>query len=596
MPKSKQNPQAVTVNTYGFPPGHKQLDYDCAAFTSRLPFERTGLTRVQLYQRISSILTPGYHEWHDWTLRQVGAMCESRWIGLSGCANSSKTHNVVGFAVNWWLVQPEVSSVILCSTTVKALRRRGWANVQQAYQMMPSPKLGNFVDSRMVWQCIKGDDKHAIIGIAVEEGSTTKVADNIKGHKARRMMVIVDEATAVPEAIFDAVSNLYTYPASQRHGDFVLVMIGNPRAKNDQFGRFCEPKNGWTSVTVEDEEWEGKPQMDGRCATILRFDALKSPNILRGTKVSPHLPTKEMVAAAVARAGSENDPGFWSNMRGFWPPEGITSTVFTESLLNASESYRKVVFSGDSFMVGGFDPAFSGGGDRAVLKPARCGMTTGGMAIQLLPHIIIPINATSTNPIAFQLTEGLRANCDKLGIPPENLCIDETGEGGTLCDIVARTWSYKFIRCEFSANASERQISHEDVRLGKDVYKNKATELWFQAREYVNAGQVAGMDKDLAGELCARLYDPEGGSTTRRKLESKVETRSRTGKSPDLADAFVLVCEAARRRGIKIQPIGKTTQRSEPIERESVLAEKLVTENLFEPEDYSLVEHEDCFV
>jgi len=45
---------------------------------------------------------------------------------------------------------------------------------------IPGPRIGNFVDSRMMWQATKGDDKHAIMGIAVEEGETTKVADNIK--------------------------------------------------------------------------------------------------------------------------------------------------------------------------------------------------------------------------------------------------------------------------------------------------------------------------------------------------------------------------------------------------------------------------------
>lgn len=573
MAKSKTFPAPnikKPVNGYGIPnlrPGLNQFQIDLIAFAHNLPFERTGQTRLQLYRKISDALIPKYHEWHDWTTRQIEAFCNNRWVALSGCSNSAKTHNTAGYSVVWWMCAPEASSVIYCSTTVKALRRRAWANIQSCRQTLVGNGIdfGNFVDSRMVWQCVTTkngnefkDDKHAIIGIAVEEGSTVKVADGIKGHHTRRQMVVIDEATAVPEAIYDAASNLWSYPAGMKGGEFVMIAIGNPRSKLDNFGKFIEPNDGWSSVSVDTEEWETRPQLDNRKGVVVRFDALKSPNIIKATKISNHLPTQEMVNAAVKKEGSDSDPKFWSNMRGFMPPEGIRSTVFTDTFLRVNEAFGRFLFTGESFLIGGFDPAFSSGGDHAVLQPARVGKVVGGnFGIQLLPRVIINLDAKSSNPMSYQLAEKVRQYCEQIGLEPKNLCMDCTGEGGAIGDIIYRTWSREIMRTEFQWRASENPVSHEDNRLSVDVYKNKRTELWFQAKEYTAAGQIRGIDNDLASELIECNYEPESGSS-KRVLEPKIEMKARIGKSPDYADAFVVMAEAARRRGIRIAPIGIT--------------------------------------
>ena len=513
--------------------------------------------------KVVSIKSVGQNVFYDMTVPKAGHYFAEGMIHH----NSAKTHNTAGYSVVWWVCAPEASSVIYCSTTVKALRRRAWANIQSCRQTLVGNGIdfGNFVDSRMVWQCVTTkngnefkDDKHAIIGIAVEEGSTVKVADGIKGHHTRRQMVVIDEATAVPEAIYDAASNLWSYPAGMKGGEFVMIAIGNPRSKLDNFGKFIEPNDGWSSVSVETEEWETRPQLDNRRGIVVRFDALKSPNIIKATKISNHLPTQEMVNAAVKKEGSDSDPKFWSNMRGFMPPEGIRSTVFTDTFLRVNEAFGRFLFTGESFLIGGFDPAFSSGGDHAVLQPARVGKVVGGnFGIQLLPRVIINLDAKSSNPMSYQLAEKVRQYCEQIGLEPKNLCMDCTGEGGAIGDIIYRTWSREIMRTEFQWRASENPVSHEDNRLSVDVYKNKRTELWFQAKEYTAAGQIRGIDNDLASELIECNYDPESGSS-KRVLEPKIEMKARIGKSPDYADAFVVMAEAARRRGIRIAPIGIT--------------------------------------
>ena len=77
----------------------------------------------------------------------VKACTEEKFISFVGCASSCKTWNIAGFACLWWLAAPDESSVIMCSTTTKALRKRGWANIQNFYTSIPGPRIGNFVDS-----------------------------------------------------------------------------------------------------------------------------------------------------------------------------------------------------------------------------------------------------------------------------------------------------------------------------------------------------------------------------------------------------------------------------------------------------------------
>lgn len=563
-PKKKPAPEPQVINQYGLRRAtlHNQLTYDMAAFGLRLSVDSGCPSRPVLFRRIADKVLPGYFEWHDWTKAVIEAGCGNSLVGCPGCASSAKTHNWAGFAVIWWLCYPSQSSVMFVSTSIKSLRRRGWAQIQKCFTIPPGDRIGHFVDSRMMWQAFKGDDKHAIIGKAVEEGSTHKVADDIKGVHTERQMIIVDEANAVPEAIWEAITNLYSYPK-----EFVLVALANPRDRLSKFSRFIEPLDGWTSVDVDTEEWDGKPQKEygNRQVKVIRFDAEKSPNIVEGKLVSKHLPTKEKVEAAKAAGGGET-PAYWTNFRGFPPPEGLNKTVFSESALITNDGFGKFTFTGKNFLIIGIlDPAF-GGGDRPALRFSKCGMINGEKwGIECGKPIILPIDPTSKNPVHFQLAEALRRQCEKIqwgdvvySCPPENIGIDATGEGGGLCDIVQRTWSPKIIRIEFGGRASTDSVSLEDVRPADEVYENKTTEMHFRARDALNAGQLRGIDPETAQELCNRLFDDSG---KRIKLQKKKDYKEMFGKSPDFGDTLVMTVEVARIKGFRLSAVGQTVSR-----------------------------------
>jgi hypothetical protein len=576
------------------------FEIDRDDFACRREFE---IPRVQQFQNLADTMVPGWFEWHPWTMRAIKALCHRRYVGLSGCSGSCKTHNVTGFAVTWWLANPEESSVILCSTTMKSLRKRAWSELQSyenALHETNGGPFGNLVNSQTVWQFKQGDDLHAIFGMAVQEGNIDKTAANIQGIHTKRQMVVIDEAEAVPTAIWKACANLYSYPIDAG-GEFILVALANARSRLSQFGRFIEPENGWDSVSVDTDEWESKPQLDGKAALVLRFDFRKSPNVIENRMVSRHLPTKSRVTTrlkALKDRGAENDPDHWAFDLGFPPPEGLSKTVFTETMLIKHKCYDRHQFTGENFRItGGFDPAY-GGGDRPALRFAAYGeIGVGKMGIELMDPILLFTDATSTDPIRYQLVYQIKKHCANVSYrgqlytcQPEDFGIDCSGDGG-VGDIAQQEWSPKIIRIQFGASPSDEPCSHEDQRSAKDVYKNKRVEMYFRTRNAAMAGQLRGVDKDTAEELCTLEYDD---SKPKVVMQEKRDYKLKFTKSPDLADSAVMITEVCRTKGFRVIETGHTVDRDVEIEK-LVASSQAVYEDINYSADNECLEPSELF-
>lgn len=490
---------------------------------------------------------------------------------------------------------PEESSVTLVSTTKQMLRRRGWAEVQKVYSSLrDGQRFGNMIDSRTIWQAEKGDDRHAIVAQAVEEGSVQKVVDNLKGIHTRRQMVIIDEATSIPRAIYEACSNLYSYP-----DEFILAVIGNPWDRLDNFGLFCEPDKGWQNVNVETGEWEARPfeHCGGAKPYIITFDAEKSPNILEGKIVSRHLPKKEEVEQAKLASSGGNTPHYWQNKRGFWPPEGLIQTVFTPSMFDLFNAVRgKHDFPNGYFLIASLDPAREGG-DTAYLRFAKMGwLQSGCYGLENMKPVPIPVDANSTEPVAYQIVNQVIQKCASVEtepgifkeVRPECFGMDDSSDGG-LGDVFNQLWSHAIIRIAFQSSASTDSVSIEDPRPANEVYFNKRAEMYFYSRSILTSGQMKGVDQETEREICSIKYD---GSGKRTKLQDKHEYRAEHGgKSPDLSDTYCMLSEVARRRGFTLKATGETKRVIEDIESHNEQSQEVYEEeNLYQPEELEPVE------
>lgn len=506
------------------------LELELYAFRNRLQPNEGGLGTFDHFRNVTKMMWPKM-SWNPWLEAQVETLCEHDYVGWAGCGASGKTYGATLFATVWWLANPLKSTVVLTSTTAKMIRKRMWANLQDLVRKTRGFP-GNMVDSKMSLQAVKGDDRHSISAIAVAEGNTSKAVANIQGIHAERVMVIIDEATDTPEAAFEACTNL-----SKGCREFKMLVIGNPASKFDPHGRFCTPAKGWRSVTIEDQHWLTER---GVCR---RFDGMKSPNISEGRTKYPYLITHDQVLSAMRHEG-EQSPTFWKYTRGFWAPDGMVKTVLSESLIETHTPTKKLVFTTNVEQVAALDPGF--GGDRCVLRFAKVGTANDKMSIAFGDVIQISPNAQLLDPVHYQIANRVKEECNKRGIRPDRFALDSSGEGGGLADILTREWGIVH-RVEFGGAPSAMPVSDEDSRPCNEAYDRKVTELWFSMRKWVVEERIGGLDIETLQEFCARMFDD---SKRKISVESKTVMKQRTGKSPDLADAAVVLLDLVRKTAV----------------------------------------------
>jgi hypothetical protein len=231
--------------------------------------------RGSYYHRreLITALWPKDYAWHRWNERRLRSVCDHSWVTWMGPGGSAKTTDAGVFALQYFLEAPDQTAVIVCSTTMKMLRKRIWGQVAAYHQKLPQNigPVGELLDSDTMIRWRKGDPKNGIFGIAVEEGPIEEVMNNLIGIHTHRVWLILDEMQGVRQAIMRATANIAKNPVARMLG------MGNPEGLDNPLGKASEPINGWESVVRgETEQWETNPgPMPGK-GVCLFFDGRKS--------------------------------------------------------------------------------------------------------------------------------------------------------------------------------------------------------------------------------------------------------------------------------------------------------------------------------
>lgn len=545
-------PETISVPLYQYAYGVvttaklTDLEVELFCFLTNRKTEDGGLGRFGHFKKIAKQLFPKV-VWNEWLSRQIESLCDDsglerigdstfKEIVWAGCATAGKTFAAALFAMVWWLAAPHQSIVVLTSTTSSMVRRRVWSVIQDLNNQVMDQNgyIGHMVDSKTTIQNEKGDDKHAIFAKAVGEGETAKAAANIQGIHAPRILVAIDEATDVREAILMAAENL-----KKGCQEFIIVKIGNAKSRLDPLGLAMEPKAGWSSVSVENEEWETKS--GGYC---LHFDGFKSPNVRAGKTMFPFLYTYEDYLKD-SQGDRANTLEFWMYSRGFPAPEGVSDCVISEALILNHDGCGEHKWITTKRKIAAWDPGF--GGDLGPLYFGYLGDIEGDkMGIQITEKIRITFDPRSRESIDYQIARQVIAECQARGVSPECFGMDATAIGRGVYAIVYEEWSPRIQRIEFGGMASEEIVSTDDPRRGCDVYSDGATEIWFRIRRLVESNQIKGFTPDAIRQFSMRKYNT---FSRKIKLEDKKEFKSRTGRSPDDADCIAVLGEVASRLG-----------------------------------------------
>lgn len=490
---------------------------------------------------------PSY-QWHRWNERRLRGITNYHWVTWLAPGAAGKTSDAACLGVEYWLQAPDRTAVICCSTTMKMLRMRIWNQVTHWHQSLPKGlgHVGDLLDSvtRIRWK--QGDDKNGIFGMAIEEGPIEQVVNDLIGIHTERVLLILDEAQGIREAIMRATNNMAKNPR------FDCWMIGNPDDMHNILVRESEPIEGWDSVVRgETEEWETKGGPVAGNGLAQFFDGRKSPadDSPEERRRMPWLINKDWVANHLKSVrGNLNDPTFWAQAIGWPPPMGLESTILDDAIIATFHCKDKAIWTEGFIPCAFLDPARTGG-DKRILYFGKRGRSSGNWIIEAGEWINVPIDADNlVRTIDYQIVDFCKVECQKRGIRPEEFAMFSTGAGGPLLSIFKTEWSPLVTGIEEGGSPTERIID-DTGKTAKEAYDNRSSELQFNVREFAVTNGIRGLGNEAAFQYCSRrtfyrvgkwCIEPKVGAKGRtdEKGRSVKGFKERLGFSPDHGDAF----------------------------------------------------------
>jgi hypothetical protein len=532
-----------------WPVGWSELDIEIACFTDG-PIEPDSsglLGKAEHFWNIVELLWPEGAEKrlerNPWAERMIDHACRHKYLSVCGPASAGKTDVYAVWGIVNFICAPKKTLVLVTSTSLTESKLRVWGSIEE-YWRACSEQPGKLNSSQGIIRYQEGrdrtSDKCSIKLVAGDKTHDKKSIGKLIGLKNENVIVIGDELSELSPALVEAVK---TNLSSNDRGRFQFIGIANPASVFDPHGNFSTPKAGWKSINPQTDEWETE------LGYAIRFDAEKSPNIIAGRVLYSYLPKKAWIEEKRKQLG-ENSPGYWRMVRGFWCPDGSTEGIYSEAdITSFGAEETKARWVGQPIPVAGEDPAWTNGGDDTCLQFALFGDTEDGLQTLLLTERLQLVSDTSKKlPRGHQMADQTRDACQKRHVHPSNFAFDETGAGGPYGDILAERWSPEVYRVHFGGAASSVAVGSVDVKPANRRYVNRASEIWFVAKDYIRAGQIKGIDGDVGRDLISRRSKPSSkrGGDELEQVEPKSETRKRTGRSPDRAEAALIILDMLR--------------------------------------------------
>lgn len=528
-------------------------------------------------------------ERNPWAEKMVSELCANRIAAFSGCASSGKTTVLALWALISWMTKPDITKVIVTSTSIKGARNRIWGQIREFHngagyidekgKPVRLPSLGVVVDSIGIIRLdAKKDGRTAsqmstIELIAAEQSQEKEAVDKLIGIKNEYVLFVLDEATDLsPSVLTAAFGNL----TSNKY--FQLVALGNFKSISDTFGMLTTPVSGWSSLNVETYEWE--TVYNGQRGKCVRFDGTQSPNVLAGKNVWKGLYSVEKYEQD--KLMGENTIEYWRFCRSFIVPANVSDRVYSESDFIRGDAFSIPRWSETPLTVCSLDPAFTTGGDKPIGVRGLFGQTVDGKTVLCIQEVKeFREDVTRKDmPFDFQVAQQWVAWCKEYGASPQNCAYDSTGAGISFGSVLQQMWSPSIYAVSFGGAPTSRPVSDSDPTPCKDAYMNRCAEIWFQGKEFVRAGQIKGITPEIVAELVERKRpDKERGSKS--GVEPKRDMKGRMGKSPDRADSFLILVDLLRERhGWSAGRYGKGVEsRDKEVEKWQKMADEVYDES-----------------
>jgi len=198
------------------------------------------------------------------------------------------------------------------------------------------------------------------------------------------------------------------------------------------------------------------------------------------------------------------------------------------------------------------DLAFEGG-DEAVLTIGRFGEATGYSQRGEFIEMEQPAESLEAfAQFALQKQDSLKManeimrHAKTLGVKPENVVVDRTGNGTGVHDILCARFG-DVVGVHFGTGATDMPVLKEDSAPASALYDGMVSELWFATAKWLEFGYLRFSEmmnmQQLRVELSGRRFRQKKDLL---RVEGKKDFMARGHKSPDKADSLTLLVHCAR--------------------------------------------------
>lgn len=426
------------------------------------------------------------------------------------------THNSSGIArlaVAYLQTHPH-SIVLTTAPNATQVREIMWRNIRTAYEKAKRPlagKRGHPLQTK--WEI--GADWFAL-GV-----SPGKNSSGLQGYHADDILIIVDEAAGVDDAIFEQIEGLMTSEGAR------LLIIGNPTSVAGAFRRsFHEGAAIYNTITISAEDTPNFAHFG-----ITRQDI--ETGAWREKVGTAHMPYRGLAsvqwAAELVELNGPNHVEVTSRVWAEWPTGG-SFTLIPLSAIERADGKEATPEDMQEMVHVGIDVARFGD-DETVIWVRQGEATLGYMTM----------TGMDTVEIVGLFWEVVR----QLGLKQDSteVRIDTTGVGGGVKDTLkAQGWYTKGVWFGAASAHPEQFASNVD-------------EYWWQLKTRFDEDRISfpgGIDGIVRSQLSDIHYSY--GNRLRPVIEPKAARKKRSGRSPDRAEAAML----AYANNVRDEQEGKT--------------------------------------
>ncbi len=420
----------------------------------------------------------------------------------------------LAFAALWFYCSFPGARVVLTAATARQVDGIIWREVRRLVRSSRIPIPG-------------GDAIHELarsglvnpVGLEEIKGYTARQAEAIAGVSGPAIMYLVDEASGVPNVIFEAIEG------NRAGGNAWVVLISNPTRAE---GEFYESHHGRSHEAIGDAGYFS-----------IRIDSRESPNVTGEWREMEEWDHRSQTwQKRIVPIGGIADPDWINEKKAEYGEDSAFFKVRVAGMFVVAEESKAFPLSLIAQMQLRYDETEGSGRLRIGVDPAGDGDggDESGFAARR-GNKVLEIRALAGLSPAGHIDQvlDLIASYPAPGLPV--ICIESEGEAGWKVYTEIKAHSLKHGKFEVV-----RIRTSDKARRQPLIYGTMRDELWANARQWGREGGALPLDSKLEKDLHAPEFKSD--IRGRLKLTPKKELRKaeNLGRSPDRGDAVVLSC------------------------------------------------------